>query len=84
MSYNLGNLSKEDMDKVNVEIAASGVAYKERLNIPVVAQQVEAQQPAEMRAYFLERLAHYRKVSIDFPKGTAPVYQQMADANGKK
>ena len=84
MSYNLGNLSKEEMDKVNVDIAASGVAYKERLNMPVVAQQVEREQPAELRAYFLERLAHYRKVSVDFPRGTDPVYQQMTEANGKK
>lgn len=29
-SYNLANLSKEDMDKVNVDLAAGGVAFKER------------------------------------------------------
>lgn len=83
MSYNLGNLSKEDMDRVNVDIAASGVAYKERLNMPVVALHVEAEQPTELRAYFLERLAHYRKVSSTLPKGTDPQYQQMAELNKK-
>lgn len=31
MSYNLANLPKEEMDKVNVDLAASGVAYKERI-----------------------------------------------------
>ncbi|HEJ7989848.1 TPA: hypothetical protein SMI27_000479 [Serratia liquefaciens] len=40
MSYNLGNLPKEEMDKVNVDLAASGVAYKERMNQPVIAEQV--------------------------------------------
>ncbi|MGQ8844013.1 DNA polymerase III subunit theta [Serratia sp. TSA_7] len=59
MSYNLGNLPKEEMDKVNVDLAASGVAYK-------------------------ERMAHYREVSKRLPTGSAPVYQQMAEANGKK
>ena len=46
MSYNLGNLPKEEMDKVNVDLAASGVAYKERMNQPVIADQVEREQPA--------------------------------------
>ena len=34
MSYNLADLPKDDMDKVNVDLAASGVAYKERMNMP--------------------------------------------------
>ncbi|WP_218799934.1 DNA polymerase III subunit theta, partial [Klebsiella variicola] len=29
-----------ERDKVNVDLAASGVAYKERLNMPVVAEVV--------------------------------------------
>lgn len=37
-----------------------------------------------LREYFLERLAHYRDVSKQLPGGSAPVYQQMAEANGKK
>ncbi len=83
MTYNLGNLPQIEKDKINVDIAASGVAYKERLNMPVVAQHVEQEQPAELRAYFLERLAHYRKVSSTLPKGTDPLYQEMAEANKK-
>ncbi len=43
---NLANLTQEEKDKVNVDLAASGVAYKERLNMPVVASEVERQQPA--------------------------------------
>lgn len=59
-SYNLANLSKEDMDKVNVDLAAGSVAFKERYNMPVIAEQVEAEQPEHLRAYFKERLAHHR------------------------
>lgn len=82
--YNLANLSKDDMDKVNVDLAASGVACKERMNMPVIPAEVAAQQPSHLREYFLERLAHYRVVSKQLPTGSAPVYQQMAEANGKK
>ncbi|QPT33521.1 DNA polymerase III subunit theta [Proteus penneri] len=56
---NLANLTQEEKDKINVDLAASGVAYKERLNMPVVASEVERQQPAHLRAYFNERLAFY-------------------------
>ncbi|KFK94578.1 MULTISPECIES: DNA polymerase III subunit theta [unclassified Serratia (in: enterobacteria)] len=83
-SYNLGNLPKEEMDKVNVDLAASGVAYKERLNLPVIPAQVEAEQPKHLQEYFRERLVHYRKVGESLPRGTDPVYQQMAEQNGKK
>lgn len=34
--HNLAELSKEDKDKVNVDLAASGVAYRERLGKPVI------------------------------------------------
>ncbi len=42
---NLANLTQEEKDKINVDLDASGVAYKERLNMPVVASEVERQQP---------------------------------------
>ena len=83
-SYNLANLDKEDMDKVNVDLAASGVAYKERMNQPVIAEQVERDQPEHLRDYFRERVAHYREVSKRLQTGSAPVYLQMAESNGKK
>ncbi|MEB6537477.1 DNA polymerase III subunit theta [Serratia plymuthica] len=83
-SFNLANLSKEDMNKTNVDLAASGVAYKERMNQPVIADQVEREQPAHLREYFRERVAHYREVSKRLPTGSSAVYQQMAEAYGKK
>ncbi len=51
-TMNLANLPQEEKDKINVDLAASGVAYKERLNMPVVASEVERQQPAHLREYF--------------------------------
>lgn len=83
-SFNLANLSKEDMDKTNVDLAASGVAYKERMNQPVIAEQVEREQPEPLREYFRERVAYYRGVSKSLPTSSAAVYLQMAEANGKK
>jgi len=67
--YNLAKLPKEDKDKVNVDLAASGVAYKERLGKPVIDIEVENQQPEHLREYFRERLVHYREVSKRLPKG---------------
>ncbi|WP_208326921.1 DNA polymerase III subunit theta [Providencia heimbachae] len=66
---NLAELPKEDKDKVNVDLAASGVAYKERLGKPVIDVEIERQQPEHLREYFKERLVHYREVSKRLPKG---------------
>lgn len=74
MSHNLATRSREERDKVNVDLAASGVAFKERMNMPVIPHEVEMQQPAELREYFKERLQHYRNVALQFPRGTDPVY----------
>ncbi|MBW7983201.1 DNA polymerase III subunit theta [Enterobacillus tribolii] len=64
MSINLATLSQEEMDKVNVDLAASGVSYKERYNMPVVAELVEKEQPQALRAYFRERLTYYRTLQL--------------------
>ncbi|NBN70573.1 DNA polymerase III subunit theta [Proteus sp. G2618] len=64
---NLANLTQEEKDKINIDLAASGVAYKERLNMPVVAVEIERQQPAHLRAYFNERLTFYRERSKKLP-----------------
>ncbi|NIG98391.1 MAG: DNA polymerase III subunit theta [Serratia symbiotica] len=68
MSYNLAELSKEDMDKVNVDLAASGVAFKERYNMPVIPDVVEREQPAYLYGYFRERVAYYRIESHKFSR----------------
>lgn len=76
MSHNLAARSREERDKVNVDLAASGVAYKERMNQPAIPHEVELQQPEALRAYFQERLKFYREESMKFPRGTDPVYQK--------
>lgn len=43
--FNIAAKSKEEQDKVNVDLAASGVAYKERLNMPVIAEVVVRELP---------------------------------------
>lgn len=76
MSHNLAARSKEERDRVNVDLAASGVAYKERMNMPVIAMEVELQQPESQREYFRERLQHYRNVALQYPRGTDQIYQK--------
>ncbi|MFV9686625.1 DNA polymerase III subunit theta [Pantoea sp. KXB45] len=76
MSHNLAARSREERDRINVDLAASGVAYKERMNQPFIPHEVEMQQPEAMREYFKERLQHYRNVALQFPRGTDPVYQR--------
>lgn len=49
---NIARLPQEERDRTNVDLAASGVAYKERLNMPVVAEQVAREQP-EHCEYFM-------------------------------
>ena len=74
MSHNLAPRSKEERDRMNVDLAASGVAFKERMNMPVIPMEVEMQQPEELKEYFRERLQHYRNVALQFPRGSDPVY----------
>lgn len=82
--FNIAAKSQEDRDKVNVDLAASGVAYKERLNMPVIAEQVAREQPEHLREYFMERVRHYREQSLQLPKSNDPRYVEMADQNAKK
>ena len=56
MKINLAALPQDEMDKVNVDLAAAGVAFKERYNMPIVAEVVEREQPAHLRDWFRERL----------------------------
>jgi len=76
MPHNLAGRSREERDRINVDLAASGVAYKERMNMPVIAMEVEMQQPEAMRDYFKDRLQHYRNISLQYPRGTDPVYNK--------
>lgn len=81
--HNLAAKSDDERDKVNVDLAASGVAYKERLNMPVIAEQVAREQPEHLREYFMERVRFYREKSLSLPKSSDPRYVEMAEANKK-
>ncbi|HCC5834850.1 DNA polymerase III subunit theta [Citrobacter farmeri] len=81
--FNIAAKNQEERDKVNVDLAASGVAYKERLNMPVIAEQVAREQPEHLREYFMERLRHYREMSLQLPKSSDSRYLEMAERNDK-
>ncbi|HBV6371114.1 DNA polymerase III subunit theta [Klebsiella aerogenes] len=72
--WNIAAKIPEEQDKVNVHLTAPGVAYKERLNMPVVAEVVAREHPEHLRDYFLERSCHYREVSISLPKANDTRY----------
>ncbi|MEN7463195.1 DNA polymerase III subunit theta [Pantoea dispersa] len=76
MPHNLASRERAERDKVNVDLVASGVTYRERLNLPVITAQVEHQQPEELRDYFRDRLAYYRNLSLNLPGGNDPVYHK--------
>lgn len=44
--------------------------------MPVIAMEVEMQQPEALKEYFRERLQHYRNVALQYPRGTDPAYQK--------
>jgi DNA polymerase-3 subunit theta len=64
MKINLATLPQDEMDKVNVDLAAAGVAFKERYNMPIIAEVVEREQPAHLRDWFRERLIAHRLTSV--------------------
>lgn len=47
--WNIAAKPKEEQDKVNVDLAASGVAFKERLSMPVVAEMAGREHPTITR-----------------------------------
>ncbi|MEB6382472.1 DNA polymerase III subunit theta [Klebsiella aerogenes] len=82
--WNIAAKSRDEQDKVNVDLAASGVAYKERLNMPVIAEQVAREQPEHLREYLMERVRYYREKSVQLPRASDPRYIEMAEQNSKK
>lgn len=67
--HNIANLPQDEKDKINADLAASGIAYKERLGLPYDLYETESQQPEHLRQYFRERLEHYREIGKRFPRG---------------
>ncbi|ENZ8824480.1 DNA polymerase III subunit theta [Klebsiella aerogenes] len=71
----------EKREKFNVDLAASGVTYKERLNMPVIAEVVMREQPENLRDYLLERLRYYREESLNLPRSSDSQYTEMTNQN---
>ncbi len=67
--HNIANLPQDEKDKINADLAAAGIAYKERLGLPYDLYETENQQPENLRGYFRERLVYYRELSKRFPQG---------------
>lgn len=68
MKTNLAQLEQAEMDKVNVDLVAAGVVFKERYNMPIVAEVVEREQPEHLRAWFRERLIAHRLASVSLSR----------------
>ncbi|EKZ6373120.1 DNA polymerase III subunit theta [Klebsiella aerogenes] len=82
-TWNIADKPKDEQDKVNVDLTASGVAYKERLNMPVIAELVAREQPEHLRDYFMERVRYYREQSLHLPRASDPRYIEMTEQNAK-
>ncbi|CAM8503697.1 hypothetical protein MOMOMA043M_18585 [Morganella morganii] len=67
--HNIANLTQDEKDKINADLAAAGIAHKERLGLPYDLYETENQQPEHLRPYFRERLEHYREVGKRLPRG---------------
>lgn len=76
--------SKANRKNVSVDMVVSDVAYKERLNMPVVAEVVAREQPEHLREYFMERVRYYREQSIQLLRASDPRYIDMSEQNAKK
>lgn len=57
---NIAAKTKDEQDKVKVDLAASGVAYKEWLEQSVLIDEITALQPEHLQVFFKERLNFYR------------------------
>ena len=75
MTFNLANKSQDEMERLYVDKEAAGVAFKERYNQPVIAEQIAATQPAHLQDYFFERL----KVHRAYSKTLGRIEPQAAD-----
>lgn len=82
-SQNIAAKNQEERDKVNVNLTASGVAYKERMSMPVVAEAVMCEQPEHLQDYLMGRVRFYREQGIKLPRASDPRYTEIAEANKK-
>ncbi|SES86910.1 DNA polymerase III subunit theta [Thorsellia anophelis] len=61
--HNLAKLDTIAQQKLQVDMAASSVAYHEKYQQFVNLAEVSRNQPPELQSYFMERLDYYRQLS---------------------
>lgn len=66
--------SNEEQERAEVTLIVLYVAWRERLSMSVDADAVVREQPEHLRAFFMERLQHYRQLSVPLPDNNAPEY----------
>ena len=75
--------SKANRKNVSVDMVVSDVAYKERLNMPIIAEQVAREQPEHLWDYFMDRVRYYREQNIQLPRASDSRYIEMSEQNAK-
>ncbi len=60
MSHNLADLPREEREKIDVDLHASGVAYKERYGMPFNYYDIERLIPEHLIPLFRERVEFFR------------------------
>lgn len=83
MSHNLAARSPEERANVNMDLVASGVAYKERLDRRGFPPEVEREQLEALRDYFRERQQHYRNLALQFSRRTDLVFRKNQKLSDK-
>ncbi|BAC24362.1 holE [Wigglesworthia glossinidia endosymbiont of Glossina brevipalpis] len=68
ITLNLFKISKKNREKIMVDLASSGVVFRERYNMPVSIEQIENNQPEYLLSYFRKRLIYYRIISKKLKK----------------
>lgn len=67
-NLNLANISQKEIEKMQVDLVAAGIAFKERYKISVAVRTVEKAQPLVLQTWFKERLKHHRSASSHISK----------------
>lgn len=63
MAYNLALLDAQQKNRINIELSAGAVAFKERYAMPVNPELVLQSIPEDERPWFQQRLTEFRLLS---------------------
>jgi DNA polymerase III subunit theta len=63
MAYNLAQLDAQQKNRINIELSAAAVAFKERYAMPVNPELILQSLPEDARPWFQQRLDDFRELS---------------------